>query len=188
MAYFAENLGLDFLSKDNESRRNLQLLILQEGKWIKGYIDGICANYHMGDAQFVLSAIYDKEKDESDLYRLIFTINPYCTNILFNTFTEVVYKEGSDICTMLTDSSASTSLVPRTAINTSALNQSQAIRDTEYSHPSVCEGLVYHCGTDIFNNHILRSDGFVTVHGALQKVASKCVFRRCGTGAHNKDT
>lgn len=63
MAYFAENLGLDFVSKDNEDRKKLQLLILHKGKWIKGYIDGICANYHMGDAQFVLSAIYDKEKD-----------------------------------------------------------------------------------------------------------------------------
>ena len=63
MAYFAENLGLGFVGKDKETRRKLQLLILQEGKWMEGYTDGICANYHMGDAQFVLSAVYDKEND-----------------------------------------------------------------------------------------------------------------------------
>lgn len=110
-----------------------------------------------------LKEVYDKEKDASDIYRLIFTINPFCSNILFNTFTEVVYKEGSDECVMLTDSEISKTKVPRNAINTTALNQKQAIRDTEYSHPSVCEGMVYHCGSDIFNNHILRSNGFVTI-------------------------
>ena len=108
-----------------------------------------------------LKEIYDKEKDSSDLYRLIFTINPICSNVLFNTYTEVVYREGSDSCTMLT--SATNTSIPKKACNTSALNQVQAIRDTEYSHPSICEGLVYHCGTDIFNNHILRNGGFVAV-------------------------
>jgi hypothetical protein len=134
-----------------------------------------------------IKEIYDKEKDESDLYRLIFTINPYCTNILFNTFTEVVYKEGSNLCTMLTDSSTSTSSVPRTAINTSTLNQPQAIRDTEYSHPSVCEGLVYHCGTDIFNNHILRSDGFVTVSKLKSNSTDKNVFNTIKDYNRDKD-
>lgn len=111
-----------------------------------------------------LKTVYDKEKDNSDLYRLIFTINPVCSNILFNTFTEVVYKEGSDDCTMLTSGTTDKSKLHITnACNSSSLNQIQAIRDTEYSHPSICEGLVYHCGTDIFNNHILRSNGFVTV-------------------------
>ena len=30
---------------------------------------------------------YIKEKDKSSKYRLIFTINPFCSNVLFNTIT-----------------------------------------------------------------------------------------------------
>ena len=41
---------------------------------------------------------YLSEKDSSDIYRLIFTINPVCSNILFNAISEIVYKEGSDEC------------------------------------------------------------------------------------------
>ena len=130
-----------------------------------------------------LKEVYDKEKDDSNLYRLIFTINPICSNILFNTFTEVVYKEGSDSCTMLT--SATNTSIPKKACNTTALNQVQAIRDTEYSHPSICDGLVYHCGVDIFNNHILRNGGFV----AVSKMGSgdKTVFNTIKDFSRDKD-
>ena len=107
-----------------------------------------------------LAQVYNDEKDTSKLYRLILTINPVCSNILFNTFTEVVYKEGDDSCVMLTDSNSS---IKNKAVNSKSLNQAQAIRDTEYSHPKICSDLVYHCGTDMFNNHILRSNGFVVV-------------------------
>ena len=130
-----------------------------------------------------LKEVYDKEKDESDLYRLIFTVNPVCSNVLFNTFTEVVYKEGSDECEMLT--SITNTSIPKKACNTSALNQMQAIRDTEYSHPSICEGLVYHCGIDIFNNHILRNNGFVVVASAEN--GDKSVFNTIKDYNRDKD-
>jgi lantibiotic modifying enzyme len=45
--------------------------------------------------------VYLDEKDASDKYRLIFTINPVCTNALFNAITEIVYKEGSPDCERL---------------------------------------------------------------------------------------
>ena len=41
---------------------------------------------------------YVKEADESNKYRLFFTINPICSNVLFNNITEIVYNEGSDNC------------------------------------------------------------------------------------------
>ena len=45
---------------------------------------------------------FKTERDNCHKYRLITTINPYCTNVLFNTFTEIVYAEGSgDYCRLL---------------------------------------------------------------------------------------
>lgn len=38
---------------------------------------------------------FEKERKDCNRYRLITTINPFCTNVLFNTFTETVYAEGS---------------------------------------------------------------------------------------------
>ena len=144
-----------------------------------------------------LKEVYDKEKDESDLYRLIFTVNPVCSNVLFNTFTEVVFKEGSDVCTMLTSATTSglknedgsNELMDKNGnlkcCNSTSLNQTQAIRDTEYSHPSICEGLVYHCGIDIFNNHILRNNGFVVVASAEN--GDKSVFNTIKDYNRDKD-
>lgn len=131
-----------------------------------------------------LKDVYDKERDSSDLYRLIFTINPVCSNVLFNTFTEVVYKEGDNNCQMLT--SSANSKIPKKACNTSPLTQAQAIMDTEYSHPNICEDLVYHCGTDIFNNHILRSSGFVAV-SKMGSSGDKTIFNTIKDFQRDKD-
>lgn len=52
------------------------------------------------------------------------------------------------------------------SVNTSQFNWQQALRDTEYTHPSLYddgEPYVYHCGIDIFNNHRLRANGFVYI-------------------------
>ena len=52
------------------------------------------------------------------------------------------------------------------SINTSVFNWQQALRDTEYSHPSLYddkEPYVYHCGIDIFNNHRLRANDFIYI-------------------------
>ena len=46
---------------------------------------------------------YVKEADESNKYRLLFTINPICTNVLFNNITEIVYNEGSETCVFFGD-------------------------------------------------------------------------------------
>ena len=38
---------------------------------------------------------YRKERLASTKYRLVFEVNPVCTNVLFNTATEIVKDEGS---------------------------------------------------------------------------------------------
>ena len=125
---------------------------------------------------------YLKEKDASERYRLIFTINPVCTNILFNAVSELVFKEGSDECKLIVKSFPSY----RAEIdemyrklkddgkdigvkeyleykNFNGFNKNWCIRDTSFSDTN-CGGIVYHCGLDIFNNHMLRKNGFVVVN------------------------
>lgn len=112
---------------------------------------------------------YFKEKDSSQNYRLAFTITPYCTNVLFNVVTEPVYKEGSDKCFLFTK----TSIDSRRIADINAYNESYKgiraiclsglVEDTGYSHPNA-GAVKYHCGYDIFNNHLFRKRNFVIVN------------------------
>ena len=106
--------------------------------------------------------IYNEEKNSSTKHRFIFTISPVCTNALFNRITEVVYKEGSKECKMLTndDVISRTDITPTPISTTSTINRLQVIRNTEYSNDS---NLTYHCGVDIFNNHLLRSKEDISI-------------------------
>ena len=114
-----------------------------------------------------LYQLYLDERDASNKYRLIFTINPVCTNALFNTITEVVYKEGSSECQNLTGDAVFPGA--SSAISSQPVTRLQAIRDTEYSHPKL-GGLTYLPGVDIFNNHLLRQNEF------------NCVMKRTSSG------
>lgn len=97
--------------------------------------------------------VYNEEKDQSSKHRLIFTIYPLCSNVLFNMITEVVYREGSEDAKLLMN--ANSNGVPTIeAISKEPLNRVQAIRNTEYSN-NVFD-LTYHCGADIFNNRTFR--------------------------------
>lgn len=110
---------------------------------------------------------YVEEKDSSDKYRLIFTINPICSNVLFNTFTECVFKEGSDDCLAFSEKAIETLpeevkdyLMYKGGIK--PLTNADLIRDTGYSEKSM--DIVYHCGIDIFNNHMLRQKNFKVIN------------------------
>ena len=111
--------------------------------------------------------VYNNERDESTAYRAIFTINPICTNVLFNAITEVVYDDGGKNAIKVPKGeivngkiSTNSSLEPPiNAKNKERLYGRQVIRDTEYSHPDIGD-YTYYCGIDIFNNHILRSTDF----------------------------
>lgn len=121
-----------------------------------------------------LYRVYLDERDASDKYRLIFTINPVCTNALFNALTEVVYNEGSDECICLkeTDDPEMDGLKQNfpEIISEEPLTRPQAIRDTEYSAPEIM-GLEYLPGIDIFNNHLLRQNGFNSV---MKRTGADC--------------
>ena len=109
--------------------------------------------------------LYNKERQASNIVRLTCTINPICSNVLHNTITEIVKNEGSDECfclnfTPLDDNNANNLLYKNKSSFTDAFS---GVRDTQLSNEA--NGFQYHCGTDIFNNHILRSLTFKTVCG-----------------------
>ena len=117
-----------------------------------------------------LNNLYIEERDACDSYRMIFTVNPVCTNALFNAVTEPVYMEGSDSAISLVESAVSlenTDVFPEETMNRSGItlgtlfnvDQRFVVRDTEFSHERI-GNFKYHCGYDIFNNHLLRTDDF----------------------------
>ena len=119
-----------------------------------------------------LNDLYIEERDACQSYRMIFTVNPICTNILYNAVTEPVYLEGSYSAITLIESAltpvlkTNTDIFPDGTMNQSAntesgkiVDQIGAVRDTEYSHEKI-GNFKYHCGYDIFNNHLLRTNEF----------------------------
>lgn len=110
--------------------------------------------------------VFEKEREEATKYRIILSINPYCSNILFNAVTEIVQNEGTDDRNKLVIAS-STGIQPKTSSyeirgkNTNVTN-TDMVRNTEYENCD--EPFIYHCGYDIFNNHILRNQTFKLVN------------------------
>lgn len=144
-----------------------------------------------GDISERLSLIklYNDEKDACKRYRMIFTINPICTNVLFNSRSEIIRREGSSACTVLDRyENDYTGLDGSGFINNSALNILQAIRDTEYTHKDLFTDenpYVYHCGWDIFNNHMLRNEDFI--HISKVNSDSRAVFNTIRDYLRDKD-
>lgn len=111
--------------------------------------------------------LFEQERENSKLYRLILTINPYCTNVLFNAVSEIVKNEGTD---KPSDLIIATADGQYGANSTSALNDItniRMIRNTMYSNQYY--DFKYHCGYDIFNNHILRNQSFKLVNPLTDK-------------------
>lgn len=117
--------------------------------------------------------VYDDEKNASTKHRFIFTLYPLCTNILFNKITEIVYKEGSNQTDVLTNKQDSSTLIRgKGQKSAQTLNRIQAIRNTEYSNKNF--EFTYHCGLDIFNNHLLRTKEDVSVQKKYQSTKNGC--------------
>ena len=117
--------------------------------------------------------VFEAERANCTNYRLITTIKPFCSNVLFNPITEIVYKEGSDDCIVADDYASINfdNLVKYNKLAATAVakiygsrtpTRAQMIRDTEYSRKEI--NFEYHPGTDIFNNHILRNTSFKIVN------------------------
>ena len=110
--------------------------------------------------------VFEQERENSTKYRLILTINPYCTNVLFNAVTEIVQHEGTNENGKLIIASDSgiTPSIKNYTIQGKADNvtNTDMVRNTEYANGD--DPFVYHCGYDIFNNHILRNQSFKLVN------------------------
>ena len=114
---------------------------------------------------------YLNEKKNSQKYRLSFILSPICSNVLFNNISEIVYKEGSDECIFYgceapsknADDALLTNYCNYKNLNANGLKRIDFIRDTGFSHPKA-GNITYHCGFDIFNNHILRKKNFNIVN------------------------
>lgn len=120
------------------------------------------------DTTLNLSELYSKEREASDLVRLTCVITPMCSNPIFNRCTEIVKQEGSNSCKVLNYNPASgynhIQSIPGTYGKPSNFKWDayEGVRDTQLSNEKC--GFTYHCGYDIFNNHILRSKYFCSVN------------------------
>lgn len=127
---------------------------------------------------------FKTERENCNKYRLILTINPYCTNVLFNTLTEIVYAEGSDKYEAIINDDENTSVSKTQGVmGVSNPNRIKMIMNTEYSKPGSAESIdsnikenyVYHPGYDIFDNHVIRNKSFKIVNKISDK-GNKEVF------------
>lgn len=67
MANFIENLGLEFLTEDEDSTRAFAGLIATEGKGITGYYGAPYLNKHFGDAQFIMRTWQSEEENRLEM-------------------------------------------------------------------------------------------------------------------------
>lgn len=106
--------------------------------------------------------LYQQERANCNTIRLITTINPICSNVLYNPLTEVVYKEGSPSMYSYGYDTNGITIPDECPISgrTEFSGYTEMIRDTQLSQ---YEDIKYHCGLDIFNNHIMRNSSFKTV-------------------------
>lgn len=126
------------------------------------------------DIAEVVSAydVYREEREKCNKIRLACQVNTICSNILFNSITEVVENEGSPNLSFLNygiinGESGGTNIGEGKELYYKVTdldfwqknNVQEAIRDTQLSN----FGYVYHCGVDIFNNHLIRSNTFKPV-------------------------
>lgn len=125
-------------------------------------------------------ALFLKEYKNSNKYRLIFSFNPICSNVLFNTITEIVDKNGKLINTIKSyniedQEDPLQKYLEYTNRNVTNITKEEMINDTAYSHSEI-GGFEYHCGYDIFDNHILRSKEFVVVNKLGKSNDNNSVF------------
>ena len=120
---------------------------------------------------------FETERENCTKYRLILTVQPYCSNILFNTITEIVQNEGSDEIsgenklTFVNNKSDGITVNDTGGYSIKGKQDNvtnvDMVRNTEYANGE--RPFVYHCGWDIFNNHILRNQTFKLVNNYTTK-------------------
>ena len=113
--------------------------------------------------------VYKDERFKSERYRLILTINPFCTNVLFNPFTEIVkyipLNNGVKI------ERINDYITVNGIDGNSTPKRVQFIANTIYSNEE--NGYIYYPGYDMFDNHILRCKAFNVINDAQTKTGRK---------------
>jgi hypothetical protein len=104
--------------------------------------------------------VYEQERQAGNKFRLILTIVPYCSNVLFNPLTEIIKDEGSEKVTVVTDSNKAKIT---NALGLKNPDRIHMIQNTEYSS-DLHGGFEYHPGYDFFDNHIMRNQSFKIVN------------------------
>ena len=103
------------------------------------------------------------ERSMCNKYRFIVTIVPYCTNVLFNTFTEIVKDECGNNPVRVFDSSTGQNISGNDVLGKkNGVTRRDMILNTEYSRKEI--GYTYHPGYDMFDNHIFRNKSFKIVN------------------------
>lgn len=105
---------------------------------------------------------YVEESSRSHDFRLIFTVQQYASNVLFNTITEITKDEGSKDVSIYSGLSQHDFSRNRFVTGNDKPYRWEMVMNTEYSKPEV--GLEYKPGYDIFTNHILRNKTFKIVN------------------------
>ena len=131
--------------------------------------------------------VYLNERKKSNKFRVTININPYCTNVLFNPFTEIVMHNDNGSIGLLNyfynpniekgvktqelidkeflhvgDVVGKASIKSdKTSVEDFVWTPYKAIRDTQLSNKKC--GFEYYCGIDIFNNHIIRNKTYKSV-------------------------
>lgn len=111
--------------------------------------------------------VYTQERESCDRFRLTLTIKPYCSNVLYNTCTEIVKEyidEQGNYKIIVADDRNPTDTNPRnelTIFGKQSVTRSEMIDNTEYSREEI--GFDYRPGVDIFDNHMFRSGSFRVV-------------------------
>ena len=152
---------------------------------------------------------YLEERKACNKIRLTCQVNPICTNVLFNCVTEIVRNEGGDDVEVLNyqdieDNIKSLSISGNKpsdikfwsgntwSSSTITLNGTSyekhitnAIRDTQLSNKD--NGFIYHCGIDIMNNHLIRSNTFKTVckEDSKEDIKGDLLFNTIGDSMRN---
>lgn len=115
--------------------------------------------------------VYNEERSKCNVIRLTCQVNAVCTNTLFNSITEIVENEGNENMSFLNYGIINGDLTSTTVTDKTIYvkdndkffwsdeGAQEAIRDTQLSN---C-GFIYHCGANIFNNHLVRSKTFKAV-------------------------
>ena len=115
--------------------------------------------------------VYNQERENCNLIRLNCVINPICSNVLFNSITEIVKNEGAPNAVQSLNYGVIDGYISREDFDGKIYCKNadiflyngykNAIRDTQIT--SLKCDFKYLCGLDIFNNHILRNQTFKTV-------------------------